>query len=62
MLKTLFKGRSIRTRALLVESLSFSPERLEEKMMELAHGVISRIQWDDEKIRTFKEVADAKRV
>ena len=31
-------------------------------MMELAHGVISRIQWDDEKIRTFKEVANAERV
>ena len=62
MLKTLFKGHSIRTRALLVESLSFSPEKLEEKMMELTHGVISRIQWDDEKIRTFKEVANAERV
>lgn len=59
MIKSIFKGKAERTRALLVESLSFSPERLEEKMMELAHGAISRIQWDEDRIRTFREVADA---
>ena len=58
MIKSIFKDKAIRTGALLVESLSFSPERLEEKMGELARGVISRIQWDEDRIRTFREEAN----